>query len=162
MATGESTIDIQCWFIHGSDALGCVVVLVSDHPGVNNETMNMSRNAMLASGTFNLIQHSSCYTRIFASDIEASGTLSGLTIEGNVQPNSIQNTSCSSMISLFSNMKVINNILNVFLVKGSKNQYFIVAIILPLILIAITTIAIIVSILAMKLCNKGKFSMYDL
>ena len=27
---GESTIDIQCWFIHGSDALGCKVVLVSD------------------------------------------------------------------------------------------------------------------------------------
>ena len=23
----ESTIDIQCWFIHGSDALGCKMVL---------------------------------------------------------------------------------------------------------------------------------------
>ena len=50
MATGESTINIQCWFIHGSDALGCGVVLVSDHPGVNNETLNMSRNTILASG----------------------------------------------------------------------------------------------------------------
>ena len=34
---GESTIDIQCWFIHGSDALGCKVVLVSDH-SVENTT----------------------------------------------------------------------------------------------------------------------------
>ena len=32
----ESTIDIQCWFIHGSDALGCKVVLISDCPNVNN------------------------------------------------------------------------------------------------------------------------------
>ena len=103
IATGVSTIDIQCWFIHGSDAQGCIVVLVSDHPGVNNETMNMSRNAMLASGTFNLIQPSSCYTRIFASDIETNGRLSDLIIEGNVQPNSTQNTSCLSMASSISN-----------------------------------------------------------
>ena len=34
---GESTIDIQCWFIHGSDALGCKVVLVSDHPTISDE-----------------------------------------------------------------------------------------------------------------------------
>ena len=33
---GESTIDIQCWFIHGSDALGCKVVLVSDCPNAND------------------------------------------------------------------------------------------------------------------------------
>ena len=33
---GESTIDIQCWFIHGSDALGCKVVLVSDCPNISN------------------------------------------------------------------------------------------------------------------------------
>ena len=106
-ASGKSTIDIQCWFIHGSDALGCIVVLVSDHPGVDNETMNMSRNAVLASGTFNLIEPSSCYTRIFAYDIEADGSLSDLTIEGNVQLNSTQNTLCSSMTSSFSKLKVI-------------------------------------------------------
>ena len=28
---GESTIDIQCWFIHGSDTLGCKMVLVSEY-----------------------------------------------------------------------------------------------------------------------------------
>lgn len=101
----ESTINIQCWFIHGSDALGCKVVLVSDHPSVNNETMNISRNDMLASGTFNFIRPSSCYSRIFASDIEAnitdSESLSDLNIEGEFQPNSTQNTLCSSMISSF-------------------------------------------------------------
>ena len=63
----ESTVDIQCWFIHGSDALGCKVVLVSDYPGVNNETINISRNnimILLASGRFNSTQPVSCYNSI--------------------------------------------------------------------------------------------------
>ena len=32
----EYAIDIKCHFIHGSDALGCKVVLVSDYPNVNS------------------------------------------------------------------------------------------------------------------------------
>ena len=47
---GESTIDIQCWFIHGSDALGCKVVLVSDCPNVSDVHANLSRSDMSASG----------------------------------------------------------------------------------------------------------------
>ena len=68
----ESTIDIQCWFIHGSDVLGCKVVLVSDYRGVNNETMNITRktnNIMSVFGTFNLTQPVSCYNRVLAFDI---------------------------------------------------------------------------------------------
>ena len=33
---GESSVDIQCWFIHGSDALGCKMVLVSDCPNITD------------------------------------------------------------------------------------------------------------------------------
>ena len=47
---GESTIDIQCWFIHGSDALGCKVVLVSDCPNISDVHVNLSRSDMSASG----------------------------------------------------------------------------------------------------------------
>ena len=82
---GESTIDIQCWFIYGSDALGYKVVLVSDHPGVNNETMNITRKnimILLASGGFNSTQPVSCYNRVFAFDIEINNTLSNVVIEG--------------------------------------------------------------------------------
>ena len=47
---GESTIDIQCWFIHGSDALGYKVVLVSDCPNISDVHVNLSRSYMSASG----------------------------------------------------------------------------------------------------------------
>ena len=45
-----SAIDIQCWFIHGSDALGCKVVLVSDYSNINNAQVHLSRNDTSASG----------------------------------------------------------------------------------------------------------------
>ena len=47
---GESTIDIQCWFIHGSDALGCKVVLVSEYK--DKVVIIIERNITSASGTF--------------------------------------------------------------------------------------------------------------
>ena len=90
----ESTIDIQCWFIHGSDALGCKVVLVSDYPGVNIEIINISRNnTLLAFGRINLTQPVSCYSKVVAFDIESDDTLSNLTIE--VQLRATPNTLCS-------------------------------------------------------------------
>ena len=92
---GESTVDIQCWFIHGSDALGCKVVLVSDYPGVNNETINISRNSISAFGTIILTQPVSCYSKVVACDIEDNTTISDLTIEGKVQLRATPNTLCS-------------------------------------------------------------------
>ena len=72
----ESTIDhdIQCWFIHGSDALGCKVVLVSDCP----------RTDMSASGQLSLVHNISCYLRMFDTDV--NNTVSNLTIEGMIKP----------------------------------------------------------------------------
>ena len=103
---GESAIDIQCWFIHGSDALGCKVVLVSYHPGVHNETMNITRNnIMSASGTFNSTQPVSCYNRVFAFDIEINNTLSNVDIEGKFQSTATTNSMCSGMMSLFSTLR---------------------------------------------------------
>ena len=56
----ESTIDIQCWFIHGSDTLGYKVVLVSDCPNVNDIEANLSRSD-IASGQLGLTHNISCY-----------------------------------------------------------------------------------------------------
>ena len=81
---GESTIDIQCWFIHGSDALGCKVVLVSDCPNISDVHVNLSRSNMSASGQLDLIHNISCYLRMFAFDIDVNNTISSLTIEGTI------------------------------------------------------------------------------
>ena len=50
---GESTVDIHCWFIHGSDALGCKVVLVSN--------CSISRSKMYAFKQLTLTDNISCY-----------------------------------------------------------------------------------------------------
>ena len=81
---GESTIDIQCWFIHGSDALGCKIVLVSDCPHVDDEHAILLRSDMSASGQLSL-SHISCYHRVLAFDIDVNNTLSNLTIEGSIK-----------------------------------------------------------------------------
>ena len=79
---GESTIDIQCWFIHGSDALGCKVILVSNCPNISDVHANLSRSDMLASGHLSLTHNISCYRRVYAFDIDVNNTISNLTIEG--------------------------------------------------------------------------------
>ena len=83
---GESTIDIQCWFIHGSDALGCKVVLVSDCPSISDVHANLSRSDMSASGQLSLTYNISCYHRVFAFNIDVNNTISTLTIEGMIKP----------------------------------------------------------------------------
>ena len=91
-AVGESAIDIQCWFIHGSDALGCKIVLISDCPSVDDEHTNISRSDMSASGQLNLTHNISCYHRVYAYDIDVNNTLSNLTIEGNVKTVAMEGT----------------------------------------------------------------------
>ena len=83
-AVGESTIDIQCWFIHGSDALGCKIVLIIDYPSVNNERAIFLRSNTSASGQLNLTHKVSCYHQVFALDIEVNNAISNLSIEGNL------------------------------------------------------------------------------
>ena len=78
----KSTVTFQCTFIHGSDSLGCKVVLVSDKPRIDNKTVNISRNYKPAQKTVNSTQPFSCYSRMFAFDIEFNGTIGDLTIEG--------------------------------------------------------------------------------
>ena len=73
---GESTIDIQCLFIHGSDALGCKVVLVSDCPNISNVHANLSRSNMSATGQLTLTHNISCYHRVYAFDIDVNNSIS--------------------------------------------------------------------------------------
>ena len=93
-AVGESTIDIQCWFIHGSDALGCKIVLVSDYPSVNSEQAIFPRTNTFASGRLNLTHKVSCYHQVSAFDIEVNNTLSNFIIEKRLN-STMADTLCS-------------------------------------------------------------------
>ena len=81
---------IRCWFIHGSDALGYKVVLVSDCPNVSDFKLEASllRSDTSASGQLSLTHNISCYHRVLAFDIESdvNNTISSLTIEGTIRP----------------------------------------------------------------------------
>ena len=82
---GESTVDIQCLFIKGSDALGCKVVFVSECTGVDyHQYTNLSRVNTTASGQLrlNLSYKNPCHHRVFAYDIEIDNTTSSLPIDG--------------------------------------------------------------------------------
>ena len=83
---GECTIDIQYWFIDGSDSLGCKVVLVSDCPNISDVHANLSRSDMSASVQLSLTHNISCYHRVFAFDIDVNNAISNLTIEGMIKP----------------------------------------------------------------------------
>ena len=81
----ESTITIQCWFIHGSDAMGCKVVLVSNCSNISDVHANLSRSDISASGQLSLAHNIFCYHRVFAFDIDVTNTISNLTIEGMIK-----------------------------------------------------------------------------
>ena len=79
---GRSLIRVQCDFITGSDAQGCMVMLVGDF----NETLNLTRpdNASDISETymFNLQYTISCFETVLAYDIEKDGSIGSLAIYG--------------------------------------------------------------------------------
>ena len=84
-AVGEFIIDIQCLFIHGSDALGCKVALVSDCSNISDVYANLSRIDMLASKQLTLIRNISCYHRVFAFDIDNDNKISNNSIEAMIK-----------------------------------------------------------------------------
>ena len=75
------------------------MVLVSQY---KDEVVIIERNndnAISASGTFNLTYPVSCYSTVFAFDVEHNNTLSNLSIEGEIQPRLTLNTKlCSGIL----------------------------------------------------------------
>lgn len=84
----ESTIEVQCHFIPGSDAMGCEVVLDSECLSVADEHVNISRSSRTLSLSKNLsmVHNTSCFIRVFAYDIDVNNTISNLSIVGEVKP----------------------------------------------------------------------------
>ena len=62
------------------------MVLVSDFPNISNIHINLvrSKDIMPSFGIFKLPHSITCYTRVFASDIDVNSSISNLTIEGEI------------------------------------------------------------------------------
>ena len=87
-----SVIELQCHFISGSDATGCLVSLKSNCSGVANlEDIRFSRNGTTATRQLSILRNVSCYRQVVAYTIDINNTISTLSIEGIVQP-TVDNT----------------------------------------------------------------------
>ena len=88
------SVTIQCRFVSGSDAEGCMVVLVGE---LSNTTVSMTRKG---SDRESLIVHTlmlplSCYHLVFALDIEADGSVGTLPVPGVLERDSNTRVKCS-------------------------------------------------------------------
>ena len=82
---GESTIDIQCLFIHGSDAVGCKVVLHSDCSNVTDKHVILHRSNQSAVGHLSFGRNIPCYHQMLAYVIDINTTFSNFFIEGTIK-----------------------------------------------------------------------------
>jgi hypothetical protein len=83
----EFEINVTCHFFTGSDALGCMVILIGQF---SNHTMKL----MKRSADNNITEHTeelkleanslSCYDRIVAFDIESDGSVGTLPVPGHL------------------------------------------------------------------------------
>ena len=91
----EYTLDVQCSFIPGSDAIGCQIVLDSDHSNIERENATLKRkpHTLYASGRINLTHKAHRYVRLFAFNIDANNSTSNFSIEKELLQNA--NFTCS-------------------------------------------------------------------
>ena len=79
----DHTFTIQCDFIAGSNAQGCVVVLVGEF---DNATGNLTRDSTLsATGAISVLNPTSYYFKVFAFDIESDGSVDTLAVPGELR-----------------------------------------------------------------------------
>ena len=75
------SVRIQCSFMVGSKATGCIVLLIGE---VGNTTKTLSRedNAQVVVVIYKLPYTLSCYHKVFALDMESDGSISSLIYPG--------------------------------------------------------------------------------
>ena len=85
VATGDGNqVRLECDFILGSDADGCVVVLLSSGE-VDNTTLNSTRennSSQMAVTQYELPSPLHCYYRAYALDVESDGSIGSLPVPG--------------------------------------------------------------------------------
>ena len=119
----EDSIDIECYFITGSDAQGCKVVVVSDYPSVGNITAMLIRHNesdSTVSGQVKLTYHIDCYHHVLAFDIEANGTISSLAtrreIDKSSEPQCAMTTTTGVSVSHYLIIILLYQILHIIIV----------------------------------------------
>ena len=86
----ERVIEVHCYFITGSDAKGCMVVIVSKLSSVSNITamlIKTNQSDTVVNGMLNITVNMDCYHNVFAFDIEANSSISSLAISGELSSN---------------------------------------------------------------------------
>ena len=76
------TFTVSCNFIHGSDAKGCIVVLVGN---VENATINLTRSGLSAEGILSVkfsIAKDCAKLKLFGYDVESDGNIGTVGIRG--------------------------------------------------------------------------------
>ena len=79
MELSDNTFRIQCEFLSGSTALGCLVVLISD---AENTTARLMRDADEAEMDISVTYSTSCYKKVVAYDVEYDESVGNLAIPG--------------------------------------------------------------------------------
>ena len=105
----DVTFRVQCDFITGSDAQGCMIVLVGDY---NNVSVTLLMN-LTNSEIINVTTSVSCYKRVIAFDIEYDGQVGTLAVPGKLSGNVNTSTKClpsskpaSKGIKLYNHIKL--------------------------------------------------------
>ena len=93
LSNGTNASTLQCQFITGSDATGCMVVLTSGNS--QKAQYNLTRNQSKISEILNVsLEHPpSCYTGVQAFDIESDGSVGTLPVPGQLMI--ISHTQCT-------------------------------------------------------------------
>ena len=72
---------VQCEFIIGSDAQGCLVILVGE---LDNFTLNLTRSSKVTIETVIVTNPPSSYSKVLAFDVECDGSIGILAVPGDI------------------------------------------------------------------------------
>ena len=89
---GANAFMLQCAFITGTEAQGCLVVLVSEF---GNSTWNLTRRSTCNSEIVNVTHPPSNYSEVFAFDIESDGSVGTLAVPGVLMMNASTTDPCT-------------------------------------------------------------------
>ena len=87
----SNTFVVQCTFLTGSIAQGCMVVLKSEFDSI---TINLTRNSWCAADTLEVTLPLSNYSEVLGYDIESDGSIGTLAVHGIILKNGGSTAPC--------------------------------------------------------------------
>ena len=75
-------LNVTCHFLAGSDALGCVVILIGQFHNDTMKLMKRSADTVHTAVLKPISKSLSCYNRVVAFDIESDGSIGTLPVPG--------------------------------------------------------------------------------